>query len=622
MYVSDFKKFLAVTACLGSLALGSITIGATEIERNGLPTGNSIEISGEGVNASTDALEITTSSEKGVVHIQIKNTSNEDVKNLSVVYDDSNSSAAYKNLYKIGTLAAGKSTNYDLATIATGQGLFRDVIDGVGGFHYLILLIPVFVVGIGLTSSLIIVRVKLKKFKHNILLGCVGVVLTVAATGGMYVGLHYTTGIEEYTMLDTGENYTRLFDVDMPDGDLTKFSIKYNQDIITYTVTESDEEIPFDTVYEYDETKECTADSTIKSAGKLGKKHVVTTTVYRNGRKDDESSKETVILNSTDQVEIQGTKTVIETQNVEAYKEYIPDNTMYVGQFKLQTSTEEAKSHIGKKEVTWNWDKNQNKLVSKEEITQQPGTDTWKAGSLVEVDETLKSTIDYVPVEDQAIGYTNTVTEGQDGKRVTLYNAIIDPTTGLRKTGTELEFVSSETTDPVNGKVEVGILKVEDVTTPRTEEVQYDDSQWTYQETVLEEGADKVERVTSIMKLDKETGQVTDQVDREVSRETLQINIPRKVIRGSKEPTWVEEKVITGEVEYNTVYVPDDSLSGDEQKVVQKGEKGSLYTTQLIAVDEEGNPIKGYSPQIVEEDALSESKDEIIHVAPDSPLLD
>lgn len=618
--MSGFKKFLALTACLGGLACGGLLVGAEE--GNGLPTGNTIEISGEGVDASSDALEITTTSERGIVHIQIKNTSNEDVKNLSVVYSDSNSSAAYKNLYEIGILPAGKSTSYDLATIETGNGFFRQVIDGVGGFQYLILLIPVFVVGVGVTSSIIIVRVKFKKPKRNVLIGCIGMTFTVIATGAMYAGLHFTKGIAEYTIWDTGENYTRTFNVDTPDGNSIEFDVKYNQDIITYEITEIDAEIPFETTYEYDETKECTSESTIKSAGKPGKKHVVTTTVYRNGEKESETSEETVILNPVNQVEVQGTKTVIETQNVEADKQYVPDDTMYVGQFQLQTSAEEAKSHVGKKEVTWNWDKEKNELVSKEEVTKQPGIDTWKAGSLVEVKETLKATTEYVALENQPIGYSAKVSENKDGSRVTLYTATIDPVTGLRMEGTELEFVSSETTDPVNGRVEVGVVRTEEITTPRTENIQYDSSKWSYEETVLAEGSDLVERVTTIMKLDKVTGQVTDQVDREVSRETIQENVPREVIKGSKEPTWVEEKIITGEVEFDTVYVADESLSGDEQVVVQEGEKGSLYTTRLIAVDENGNPIEGYAPQIVEEDALSDSKDKIVHVASDNPLLD
>lgn len=618
------KKTLATLAVIGGVAIGGLGVWASELgeERVGSPDGNTIEVSGDGVEASTDALEITSSVSGGVVHIAIENTSKEDVKNLSVVYDDSNSLASYQRLYEIGTVPSGETRYYDLATIRLGNGIFRTISDGVGGFRYLMLLIPVIVIGVGVTSSVIIVRVKLRKRKWNVLIGIIGGLVTVLGVVGTYVGLHYTRGVDEYAMLDTGENYNKSLIVDLGSLGTVNFDIKYNQDIVTYTVTEKDVEIPFEVEYEYDETIECTSESSIKSAGQLGKKHVVTTTIYRNGEKDSETSEESVITKPVNQIEVQGTKTVIETQNVEAYREYVPDDTMYVGQFQLETSAEEAKSHIGKKEITWNWDKNTNKLVSSELVTQQPGTDTWKAGILVEVTETLKAKTEYIPAESQGIGYENVLSENVDGSRSTVYKAEIDPATGLRADGTELEFVSSETVSPTNGQVEIGVMRTEDITTPCEEDVQYDESQWSNYERVLVEGVDQVERVVSIMKLDKATGQVTDQVEKEASRTVIQEPVTREVIRGSKEPTWVEEKLITGEVEYNTVYVADESLSGDEQVIAQEGEKGSLYTTQLIAVDEAGNPIEGYEPQIVQEDALSAPVDEIIHVAPDSPLLD
>lgn len=620
--MKGIKKLLVLSLCIGGVIFGGVIVWATEIIGNGTPTGNTIEVSGEGVDASTDALNITTTPDSGVIHVKIENISSEEVKNLAVVYDNSNFLTAYKNIFHVDTLASGESIYYDLATIDLGSNTFKVIAESVGGFYYLLLLIPVIVLGFGITSSIIIVRMRMGKQKHNVLVTIVGLLVTALAMMGTLFYLQFNYDRSEYSLLDTGENYTRYFNVETLGGDSVSFSVKYNQDSITYKITEADEEIPFETTYEYDETLECTASSSIKSDGKPGKKHVVTTTVYRNGEKDSETSEETIITQPTDQVEIQGTKTVIETQNVEAYKEYIPDDNMYVGQFQLQTSSQEAKSHVGKKEVTWNWDKEKEELVSKEEVTKQPGTDTWKAGTLVKVEEVLKASINYVAAEDKELGYTNTVSTSKDGKRITLYKAEINPTTGLRMEDTELEFVNSDTTDPVNGKVEVGVMREEDITTPCQEKVTYDNTKWSYEETITSKGVDQIEHVVSVMKLDKTTGQVTDQVEREISREVIQESVPQEVIRGSKEPNWVEEKVITGEVEYSTVYVPDESLSGDEQRVVQKGEKGSLYTTRLIAVDDEGNPVQGYEPQIVEEDALSDSKDEVIHVAPDSPLLD
>ena len=69
------------------------------------------------------------------------------------------------------------------------------------------------------------------------------------------------------------------------------------------------------------------------------------------------------------------------------------------------------------------------------------------------------------------------------------------------------------------------------------------------------------------------------------------------------------------------MYVASPDVTGDDQIMIREGEKGSLYTTRLVAVDEEGNPVSGYEPQVVQENALSAPIDAIIGVAEDSPLL-
>ena len=80
---------------------------------------------------------------------------------------------------------------------------------------------------------------------------------------------------------------------------------------------------------------------------------------------------------------------------------------------------------------------------------------------------------------------------------------------------------------------------------------------------------------------------------------------------------------MTDELQYNTVYQEDKTgiLQGDEQRVIQKGENGSLYTTQLVACDEEGNKIEGYEPKNVSTDTVVKPVDEIILVAKGSKLL-
>lgn len=627
-----FKSLLICFVCAGCLLIRAGIVTAENItspdevvEEDGESSNevietNDVQVVGEGIKAVNEALEVRSEVDGTTIHLTLHNVSSIKVKNIAVLWDSNNSYTPAIKTYYVGTLGAGESVNYDLEMASIGNSTLNGICIDAGGYTYLYRLIPAFLIPVGIFSAIIVLRKHFGRKKGNIRLGIIGGAVVLACVGLTYMWQYARVGSAWYSLLDSGENYTHNFEEDV-NGETVKFDVSYNQDIITFEVTEKDVEVIYDTTYEYDENAECTAEPVVKVAGQNGSKHVVTTTMYRNGKRDAESSEETVTVEPVDRVLVQGTKTVIETQNVEAYKEYVADDGMYYGQFQLQTSAEEAKSHIGKKEVTWNWDKEQNKLTSTEEVTVQPGTDIWKAGTKVDVTEILKADTEYVAREDQPVGYNNTITQAVDGSKSTTYQVTISTETGLRLPGTALKFVSSNMVAPVNGKVEVGVLRVEDITTPYEENVQSDPERWSNQEEVVTEGVDKIERVSSIMKLDTETGQVTDEVVREVSREVIQESVTREVIRGSKEPTWVEEKIITAEVEYDTVYVADSSLSGDEQVVEQYGERGSLYTTQIVAVDENGNPVEGYDPQIVEQDALSPPVDEIIHVAPDSALL-
>ena len=80
---------------------------------------------------------------------------------------------------------------------------------------------------------------------------------------------------------------------------------------------------------------------------------------------------------------------------------------------------------------------------------------------------------------------------------------------------------------------------------------------------------------------------------------------------------------MTDTLNYNTVYQEDKTgiLKDDEQRVIQKGENGSLYTTQMVACDEEGKKIEGYEPRVISTDTVVKPVDEIILVAKGSKLL-
>lgn len=426
--------------------------------------------------------------------------------------------------------------------------------------------------------------------------------------------------MSEYKEMNTGINCYSTVNVNV-DGNKNTFYIKYNQDEITYETTEHDEELDYKTKYEYDSSIACTDKPKIKTIGLKGTKHVITTTKYRNGKVDTSSDEETITVEPQSQVVVQGTRTTVEIQNIEANKEYIPDDTMKVGDFKLVTDVQVAKSNVGKKEVTYTWNKSKNEVESSEVVTKEPGTNTWKAGTLVTVEKVLKANTEYVIRKDKPVGWENVVDETIDGVKTTIYKTEIDKKTGEPVKGNELEYYATRLKEPVDGKKEVGVLKEENVTTERDTVYEKDPEKLDNEETVSVEGKDKIEKVTSIMKFDTEKGKVTDEVEKEISKELVQEPEARVIVQGSKEPTWLEEKSATEYVQYNIIYVADDSLKGDESVVEKEGKLGRLVTTRLIAVDENGDRLTSYEPKIIEENALSKPEDEIVHVAPDSKYL-
>lgn len=426
---------------------------------------------------------------------------------------------------------------------------------------------------------------------------------------------------ENYSPFETGENFIRDVDFKSEKFGNLKVSVEYNQDIVEVKTTEKDVTIESPKEYEYDEDTPVTSDEEVIEEGAEGKKHVIITTTYRNGKKDDEDITEKVISEPTPTKVSKGIKTVKKVEDVEPTKVYISNEKMYVGDYKLKTSEEESKKHYGKVEKVYTWNSKNNKLVCTENTIKKAGVDEYYAGCLVKRSDVEKAHTTYNALEDKEVGYTNVKKKTVDGEKNIIYRVDIDNTTGKPVENCVYEFVSSSEVKPVDGVTEVGVKKVEKVTTKCEENIEYDSTKWDNYSDVKEKGQDKIEEVTSIMVLNEKTGEVTDTVKKEVSRKILQEAKPASVIKGSKEPEFVEEKVLTDHVKYNTVYKANSKLKGDEQKVVQKGEMGRLYTTQLVAVDEKGNKIVGYEPKIVEKDALVDPVDEIIEVAEDSDLL-
>lgn len=612
------RTLLILLSCIMILGVGVVIVSADEVDTNSTTQDAQVkEDSEKEVTEDSPEIKVFTTLTNNKLKISISNSSEEDMKNTALLFDKDNRYSTLNNYKDLGIIKAGESKNIEISIVNIGHGLLKNFCDATGGAIYGLFFIGVLVLLVILYIIRLIYRKKKgKKGKGStILFTLAGITIIIAC--GMVIKTS-----PKYTVLDEGQNYVRSIKETYNDEDLL-CSLNYNQDIIEEKVTSKEEEINFDVDYTYDENKPVTEDTEVLSEGKKGKRLVTTTVIYRNGKIDDTTEDSYVVEDPVNQKEVQGTKTTIQLENIDAKRVYVPDNTMYLGESKLDTSVEQAEENLGKKEVTYTWNEDTGKIETSEKVTKEPGTNIWRAGTKVEKVTTIDPTVKYTPVEDMEVGTSNVIKEAIPGAITTTYTTEIDEKTGKQVKNAELSYVSSKRIEPENGEVEVGVLLIKDETTPCDIEYEYDDTKWDNFEQVLEEGQDKVETVTSIMQLDTKTGKVTDQVVKEVSREVTQEAKPEKKLVGSKEPQWIEEKVMTDELQYNVVYQEDKTgiLQGDEQRVIQKGETGSLYTTQMVACDETGAKIEGYEPRVVSTDTVVKPVDEIILVAKGSKLL-
>lgn len=574
-------------------------------------------ISGNDVNSN---VRITTSVLGRNFSIRVTNDSGDTMKNTYVVAKSTNSKVSSTNIVKVGDIKDGNLVNLDVYGFPIKSLFLRRMVNSVGGYSHVIILLGVFLISVISVSMIVHIlgrhTGKGSKFVAPVSFSA-GLLVLVVLYSFLYTG--NTNSVAGYKALETGDNYVHTLEA----GEGWVYELRYNQDSVETVVSESDEEIDFDTKYEYAADRRVTEDPIVKTKGIKGLKHVTTTTTYRNGKVDKVVTEETVVKEPSKQVAIQGTKAVIRIQNISAKRTYVPDYTMKVGDYELVTELSDSRENIGKKEVTYTWDYKSKKVDISENVTKKPGTNTWKAGALVSKVKPIEASTRYVALEGKAVGYENVIKESKDGSITTLYRTDIDTSTGKPIDGADLVYDSATEELPIEGKVELGVLNVQEMVTHCKTHTKYDDSKWDNFEEVTQEGKDQVERVTSIMKIDTETGKVSDEVDREISREVITEMSDRYVTKGSRVPNWIEEKVMTDSVQYNTVYEPDKTgkIVGDDSEVVQKGEYGRLYTTYLIACDDEGNKIDSYEPKVVKQDALVKPKDEIIRVAKDSKLL-
>lgn len=616
MKLKQAKRVLLIL--LTSFALMGITVNADETTNdNDVSSEKTTNDMEEPAQEDNSEIKVFTSLTDNHLKVSITNTSEEDMKNTALLFSKENRYSVANNYKDLGTIKSGETEYLDVTVMNVGHGILNNFCDAVGGTAYGLSFIGVSVVVIAIYFGRLIYRKKKgKKGKGSTIAFTLAGVTIILACGVLL------RNVPEYQPLDEGQNYIRDIKETYNDEDLL-FELKYNQDIIEEKVSSKEEPIDFDVEYTYDENKPVTEENEVVSEGQEGVQIVTTTTVYRNGKVDSTTKDTYVTQEPVAQKEIQGTKTTIQIENIVAKRVYIPDDTMYLGESNLESTVEEAEENLGKKEVTYTWNEEKEEIESSEKVTKEPGTNIWRAGTKVERVTTIDPTVTYTPVDTMEVGTRNIIEEAIPGSITTTYTTQINEKTGKEVSNPQYTYVGSERVEPENGSVEVGVLLTKDETTPCEIEYEYDDAKWDNYEQVIEEGQDQIETVTSIMQLDTETGQVTDQVVEEVSRETKQEAKPEKRLVGSKEPQWIEEKIMTDELQYNTVYQEDKTgiLQGDEQRVIQQGENGSLYTTQLVACDEEGNKIEGYEPRNVSTDTVVKPVDEIILVAKGSKLL-
>lgn len=566
------------------------------------------------------SVETDVDEERGNIDFSIRNDSDSEMRDVCVITDEDSSIIPYKYVYDVGEIESGFTIKNTLGVSTIDNDKIKNLAVSVGGYKgtrelgSVICICIIFI----LISILFSVLSNRKSFWIII-----GLVLIIASCGITFIFYSFEKrNVEEYKPGRVGKNYS--MDVTVPyDGENLEFTLKYNQDDVVYKSVESTEEIDFGTRYEYDSDVACSDKPKVKVKGVKGKKKVVSTVKYINGEKVDSFVNTTeVIENPKDQVLIQGTKTTIDIVNIDAKKEYVPDDTMKVGDYKLLTDFEVAKGNVGKKEITYTWDSDKEEVVKSEKVTKEPGVNRWKAGSLVVREEIDRAKTKYVPAKDKPVGWENVVIKSEDGVRTTVYKTEVSEKTGKPIDSSDLTYYTTLETEPVNGVVEKGVLKTRNIVTSMNVEFKKDKNKWDNYKKVKKKGKDKIEEVTSIMKLDKDTGEVLGTVEKELSRKVIQKPVKQIVVVGTKEPKWVEEKIATEVINYSTEYKVDKTLKGNEEKVEVKGENGRLITTQLIAVDENGDKIVSYEPKVVEENALQKPVNEVIRVSPESDKLE
>ena len=206
--------------------------------------------------------------------------------------------------------------------------------------------------------------------------------------------------------------------------------------------------------------------------------------------------------------------------------------------------------------------------VDTERVTTEMQPKVIKVGNKKVTTEPILATNKYVGNEEKERGYSNLITQGQDGLRTITTTYTVNETTGNLS-----DPSTSETSTPMTQNVyEVG-------TKPKV---------------LYGKEGNKVVKTTTTYVVDSTNGNVTEASAKETISED-----------GAK------DKVVTEDIEPKVVYEKDDSREKDSENITTPGQKGSKVTTTTYTVNENTGAVEEH----VGEPVITPATNTIVKVA-------
>lgn len=555
------------------------------------------------------AIEVSQKESKdNSIKIKVKNKSDMDIHDLKLYSSKDTRFVLTDSSVYVGEVKAGDERVISVKAYDWGSGSIQRYINDVGGLQAFV---PLFVLGISGVFFLVFVGKNKKLCYVQVMVALVAGMLFVSSDlPSNSKGSEVTVHLEDYMQIK---------------GEDVKWSgvLNFYEDTFTTEDISEEETIPFETEYTLDEDVKVTEDPVIEQEGRNGKRVKTYEIRYLNGEEiSRELVRDAIDIEPQNKKITQGTLSVVKKESIPPEKVYIPDDGMLLGESEKDEELTGLQDKTGESETKYFWDSTQKKVCTSESIIKKPGKEYYRAGTLKVVESVIQAKIQYSPVDNQEVGYEKVIKDKQDGSLKKYFRVDIDVKTGKEKKDSEEYFVKSEREEAIDGKIEIGVLKTEEVNKGfKTVEEPVED-QWTNYREVVQEGKDKIVIAKTALNLNEntgicsETGTTTEEIKEEGQDEIVRV--------GTKEPNWVSQIELGKEISYNTVFVPceDGSLTGNDQKVITQGENGRIFSEYLVACDNEGNELDGYEKRLVSKDNIQDPVNEVIMVAEDSIALD